>query len=342
MAATGARMKLGSLRNGRDGRLVVVSRDLAWCADAGHIAPTMQAALDGWERVAPALELLSVDLAHGTIPTMRFHERQAAAPLPRAYQWADGSAYVNHVALVRRARGAEMPQSFWTDPLMYQGASDEMLGPRDPIPLGDESWGCDLEAEVVVVTGDVRQGASREEALAAVRLVGLVNDVSLRNLIPAELAKGFGFVQSKPASALSPVLVTPDELGEAWRDGKLHGILKVDVNGQPFGRADAGEDMTFDFGVLVAHLAKTRNLGAGSIVGSGTVSNRDADGGPGRPIAQGGRGYSCIAEVRTVETILGGAARTPFLKGGDTVRIWMDDGQGHPIFGVIEQVVATK
>ena len=332
-------MKLGSLKSGRDGRLVVVSHDLAWYADAGHIAPTLQAALDDWDRLAPQLELLSTDLAHEAIPMMRFHERAAAAPLPRAYQWADGSAYVNHVALVRQARGAEMPESFWTDPLMYQGASDEMLGPRDPIPLADESWGCDLEAEVVVVTGDVPRGISAGDALGHIRLVGLVNDVSLRNLIPAELAKGFGFLQSKPASALSPVLVTPDELGDRWKDGKLHGALKVDLNGQPFGRADAGEDMTFDFGTLTAHLAKTRNLGAGSILGSGTVSNRDSDGGPGKPIARGGRGYSCLAEVRTVETILDGAAETPFLRHGDTVRIWMDDDQGHPIFGVIEQKV---
>jgi fumarylacetoacetate (FAA) hydrolase len=223
---------------------------------------------------------------------------------------------------------------------MYQGASDEMLAPRSPIPLADEAWGCDLEAEVVVVTGDVPQGASREQALERILLVGLVNDVSLRNLIPAELAKGFGFLQSKPASALSPVLVTPDELGERWRDGKLHGPLKVDLNGAPFGRADAGVDMTFDFGTLVAHLGRTRNVGAGSIVGSGTVSNRDPEGGPGKPVGQGGLGYSCIAEVRTVETIFEGAARTPFLKHGDTVRIWMDDERGHPIFGVIEQTVA--
>ena len=334
-------MKLGSLKSGRDGRLVVVSNDLAWCAEATHIAPTLQAALDDWDRIAPVLELLATDLSHETIPMMRFHEREAAAPLPRAYQWADGSAYVNHVELVRKARGAEMPESFWTDPLMYQGASDEMLGPRDPIPLVNEAWGCDLEAEVVVVTGDVRRGATREDALAAIRLVGLVNDVSLRNLIPAELGKGFGFVQSKPASALSPVFVTPDELGGAWRDGKLHGALKVDLNGKPFGRANAGEDMTFDFGTLVAHLAKTRNLGAGTIVGSGTVSNRDADGGPGKPIADGGLGYSCIAEVRTVETILEGKPSTAFLKPGDTVRIWMDDDAGRPIFGVIEQAVVA-
>jgi fumarylacetoacetate (FAA) hydrolase len=332
-------MKLGSLKGGRDGRLVVVSHDLAWCADAGHIAPTLQAALDDWDRVEPQLQLLATDLAHEAIPMMRFHERAAAAPLPRAYQWADGSAYVNHVALVRQARGAEMPESFWTDPLMYQGASDEMLAPRDPIPLADESWGCDLEAEVVVVTGDVPRGVGPEEALDHIRLIGLVNDVSLRNLIPAELAKGFGFLQSKPASALSPVLVTPDELGTSWKEGRLHGALKVDLNGEPFGRADAGEDMTFGFGTLVAHLAKTRNLGAGTIVGSGTVSNRDADGGPGKPIARGGKGYSCLAEVRTVETILDGKPATPFLKAGDTVRIWMEDEHGHAIFGTIEQEV---
>jgi fumarylacetoacetate (FAA) hydrolase len=333
-------MKLGTLPGiGRDGRLVVVSRDLAWCADAAHIAPTLQAALDDWGRLAPQLELLATDLEHGVIPRDRFHEREALAPLPRAYQWADGSAYVNHVQLVRRARGAEMPESFWTDPLMYQGASDEMLPPRAPIPLVDESWGCDLEAEVVVVTGDVPRGTTREGALDKILLVGLVNDVSLRNLIPAELAKGFGFLQSKPASALSPVFVTPNELGERWRGGKLHGPLKVEVNGRPFGRADAGADMTFDFGTLVAHLAKTRNLGAGSIVGSGTVSNRGEDGGPGKPIEEGGLGYSCIAEVRTVEAILEGKPRTEFLRHGDTVRIWMDDDYGHPIFGVIEQQV---
>ena len=332
-------MKLASLKGGKDGRLVVVSHDLAWCTDASFIAPTLQAALDDWGRVEPHLRLLATDLEHGVIPRDRFHEREALAPLPRAYQWADGSAYVNHVELVRKARGAEMPESFWTDPLMYQGASDEMLPPRAAIPLADESWGCDLEAEIVVVTGDVPRGASREQALERILLVGLVNDVSLRNLIPAELAKGFGFVQSKPASALSPVLVTPDELGDRWKDGKLSGELKVDLNGKPFGRADAGTDMTFDFGTLVAHLARTRNVGAGSIVGSGTVSNRGEDQGPGRPIDQGGRGYSCIAEVRTVETILGGEAKTPFLKHGDSVRIWMDDEHGHPIFGVIEQTV---
>ncbi|MFN7237467.1 MAG: fumarylacetoacetate hydrolase family protein, partial [Brevundimonas sp.] len=218
-------MKLASLKHGRDGRLVVVSQDLAWFTDAFLIAPTLQAALDDWDRCAPDLRALAESLEHGAVPRGRFHERDADAPLPRAYQWADGSAYVNHVQLVRQARGAEMPDSFWTDPLMYQGGSDGFLAPRDPIPLKDQAWGCDLEAEVVVVTGDVPMGASRDEALAAIRLVGLVNDVSLRNLIPAELAKGFGFVQSKPASALSPVFVTPDALGDRWQDGKLHGSL---------------------------------------------------------------------------------------------------------------------
>ena len=332
-------MKLASLKHGRDGRLVVVSRDLHWYADASHIAPTLQAALDDWDHAAPKLELLATDLEHEAIPRERFHERDAAAPLPRAYQWADGSAYVNHVELVRKARGAEMPASFWTDPLMYQGASDSFLAPRDPIPLADEAWGCDMEGEICVVTGDVPQGADRDTCLAAVRLVGLVNDVSLRNLIPGELAKGFGFFQSKPASALSPVLATPDELGEAWKDGKLHRPLLVALNGQPFGKADAGIDMTFDFGTLVAHVAKTRSLVAGSIVGSGTVSNKGADGGPGKPVGEGGVGYSCIAEIRTIETIQGGKPVTPFLCHGDTVRIDCQDEHHHSIFGAIEQEV---
>ncbi|MDF0487089.1 fumarylacetoacetate hydrolase family protein [Sphingomonas sp. H39-1-10] len=332
-------MKLASLKGGRDGRLVVVSSDLAWCADAGHIVPTLQAALDDWERFLPDLQNLATDLDHEMIPMRRFHEHAAAAPLPRAYQWADASAYVNHVALVRRARGAELPESFWHDPLLYQGGSDGFLAPRDPIPLADESWDCDLEAEVVVVTGDVPAGASREEALASIRLVGLANDVSLRALIPGELAKGFGFFQSKPASALSPVFVTPDSLGGWWREGKLHRKLNVDLNGAPLGRVEAGEDMTFDFGTLIAHAARTRALAAGTIIGSGTVSNRDAGGGPGAPVAEGGVGYACIAEQRSVETILSGAATTPFLKRGDTVRIWAEDDRHHPIFGVIEQTV---
>ncbi|MFK4058302.1 fumarylacetoacetate hydrolase family protein [Brevundimonas sp. NPDC046655] len=333
-------MKLASLKHGRDGRLVVVSKDLNWFTDAFLIAPTLQAALDDWDRCEPLLRALAESLEHEAVPRGRFHERDAAAPLPRAYQWADGSAYVNHVELVRKARNAEMPATFWTDPLMYQGGSDHFMGPRDAIPLKDEAWGCDLEAEIVVVTGDVPLGASRDEALASIRLVGLVNDVSLRNLIPGELAKGFGFVQSKPASALSPVFVTPDALGDRWKDGKLSGALSVQLNGKDFGQADAGVDMTFDFGVLIAHLAKTRALIAGSIIGSGTVSNKDADGGPGKPVAEGGLGYSCIAEVRTVETILTGEAKTPFLKHGDTVRIEMLDDRHHTIFGAIEQTVA--
>lgn len=332
-------MKLASLKHGRDGRLVVVSQDLNWFTDAFLIAPTLQAALDDWDQCGPRLLALAESLEHEAVPRGRFREHEAASPLPRAYQWADGSAYVNHVELVRRARGAEMPATFWTDPLMYQGGSDGFLAPRDAIPLTDEAWGCDLEAEIVVVVGDVPQGATREQALAAIRLVGLVNDVSLRNLIPAELAKGFGFVQSKPASALSPVLVTPQALGERWKDGKLHGALNVQLNGSDFGKADAGVDMTFDFGTLIAHLAKTRSLGAGTIIGSGTVSNKDADGGPGKPVSEGGLGYSCIAEVRTVETILRGAAETPFLKHGDTVRIEMLDDRNHSIFGAIEQTV---
>jgi fumarylacetoacetate (FAA) hydrolase len=332
-------MKLASLKHGRDGRLVVVSSDLAWFTDAFLIAPTLQAALDDWEHTEPKLRALAESLDHEAVPRGRFHERDAAAPLPRAYQWADGSAYVNHVELVRKARGAEMPASFWTDPLMYQGGSDQFMGARDPIPLADEAWGCDLEAEIVVVTGDVPQGVTPEQARGCIRLVGLVNDVSLRNLIPGELAKGFGFVQSKPASALSPVFVTPDALGARWKDGRLSGALSVQLNGKAFGAADAGVDMTFDFGVLIAHLAKTRSLVAGTIIGSGTVSNKDADGGPGKPVDQGGLGYSCIAEVRTVETIKTGAAVTPFLKHGDTVRIEMLDDRHHSIFGAIEQVV---
>ncbi|MEQ8309632.1 MAG: fumarylacetoacetate hydrolase family protein [Sphingopyxis sp.] len=333
-------MKLASLKQGRDGRLVVVSDDLAWYADAAAVAPTMQAALDNWADAAPRLAALAEDLNHDAIPKERFHERDAASPLPRAYQWADGSAYVNHVALVRQARGAEMPDSFWHDPLMYQGGSDAFLGPRDPIPLGDPAWGCDMEAEVVVVTDDVPAGIDAVAARSKILLVGLTNDVSLRGLIPGELAKGFGFFQSKPSSAMSPVFVTPDALGERWRDGKLHGTLCVDLNGQPLGRADAGVDMTFDFGQLIAHAAKTRNLGAGTIIGSGTVSNRDSDGGPGRPVDDGGVGYSCLAEVRTVETIRHGKPSTPFMKRGDTVCIWMDDERHHSIFGAIEQSVA--
>jgi len=334
-------VKLASLKAGRDGRLVVVSDDLAWYADATHIAPTLQAALDDWAETAPRLKALAEDINHEAIPRERFHERDAASPLPRAYQWADGSAYVNHVALVRQARGAEMPESFWHDPLMYQGGSDAFLAPRDPIPLGDPAWGCDMEAEVVVVTGDVPMGVDAETARSHILLVGLTNDVSLRGLIPGELAKGFGFFQSKPSSAMSPVFVTPDALGDRWQDGKLHGTLCVDLNGQPLVLADAGVDMTFDFGTLVAHAAKTRALSAGSIVGSGTVSNRGPDGGPGKAIAEGGVGYSCLAEVRTIETILTGKPSTPFLRDGDVVRIQMVDARRHTLFGAIEQRVTA-
>ena len=332
-------MKLASLKGGRDGRLVVVSDDLAWCVGASHIAPTLQAALDDWDVCEPLLRGLAEQLAAGRVDSQRFREHEAASPLPRAYQWADGSAYLNHVELVRKARGAEMPPSFFTDPLMYQGGSDGFLGPRDPIPLGDPAWGLDLEAEVAVVTGDAPMGVSPEDARGSIRLVMLCNDVSLRNLIPDELAKSFGFFQSKPASAFSPVAVTPDALGAAWRDGKLLGQLRVALNGRPFGRADAGEGMSFDFGQLIAHAAKTRALAAGTIVGSGTVSNKGADGGPGKPVAEGGAGYSCIAELRTVETLQGGAPKTPFLGDGDEVRIEMLDAAGHSIFGAIEQPV---
>jgi fumarylacetoacetate (FAA) hydrolase len=332
-------MKLASLPQGRDGRLVVVSDDLVWYAEAGHIVPTLQGLLDDWDRLAPEVESLSIELAHAAIPRLRFHEREAAAPLPRAFQWADGSAYVNHVELVRQARGATLPESFWTDPLMYQGGSDDLRGARDPITLADEDWGCDCEAEIVVVTGDVPQGTDAQAALDHIRLVGLVNDVSLRNLIPGELAKGFGFLQAKPASHFSPVFVTPASLGEAWRGGKLHLPLWVDINSQPFGRTEAGEECTFDFGVLIAHLAKTRRIGAGSLIGSGTVSNRDPDGSPGRPVSEGGRGYSCIAEQRMVETIRTGAPVTSFLKYGDTVRIEARDARGKSVFGAIESEV---
>jgi fumarylacetoacetate (FAA) hydrolase len=332
-------MKLASLKHGRDGRLVVVSKDLTRATDAFIVVPTLQAALDDWGRVAPRLELLAEQLEVGSVPSFRFHEHECASPLPRAYQWADGSAYVNHVELVRKARAAEMPASFWTDPLMYQGGSDSFLGPREPIAMMTEAWGIDFEGEVAVILDDVPAGATREEAAAAIRLVVLVNDVSLRNLIPGELGKGFGFFQAKPSSALSPVAVTPDELGDAWDGAKLTLPLHCTLNGRPFGRPNAGVDMTFDFPTLIAHAAKTRPLSAGTIVGSGTVSNKDADGSPGKPIPEGGLGYACIAEQRTVETIRTGHPTTPFLNFGDTVRIEMKDDRGHSIFGAIEQEV---
>ena len=335
-------MKLASLRDSaqrRDGRLVVVSRDLERYLDARSIAPTLQSALDNWREVEPALRTLSarVDAGEG----MAFDPADCLSPLPRAYQWADGSAYVNHVALVRQARGAELPPSFWSDPLMYQGGSDGFLAPTADIPLADPQWGLDFEAEIAVVTDDVAQGCDAARARAHIKLLMLVNDVSLRGLIPNELAKGFGFFQSKPASAFSPVAITPDELGSAWDGGRVHLPLLVQLNGKDFGRANAGIDMTFDFPTLIAHAAKTRSLAAGTIIGSGTVSNRDADGGPGRPIADGGLGYSCIAEQRTVEQLRTGTTSTPFLSAGDAVKIDMRDANNRSIFGSIDQRVVA-
>ena len=334
-------MKLASLKDGRDGRLVVVSEDLSRCVVAAEAAPTLhgihtlQAALDDWATVKPQLEALA-----GSVATegQAFDQNACASPLPRAFQWADGSAYVNHVELVRKARNAEMPDSFWTDPLMYQGGSDSFLGPRDDIPMADEAWGIDFEAEVAVVTDDVPMGVSAADAGKHIQLIMLVNDVSLRGLIPGELGKGFGFFQAKPSSAFSPVAVTPDELGDAWRDNKLHLPLLSQFNGNAFGKPQAGVDMTFDFGQLIAHAAKSRPLVAGTIVGSGTVSNK-LDDGPGKPISEGGVGYSCLAEIRTIETIQSGAPKTSFMKFGDHIRIEMNDADGASIFGSIEQTV---
>jgi fumarylacetoacetate (FAA) hydrolase len=333
-------VKLATLANGsRDGRLVVVSRDLAHATDAGGVAQTLQDALDDWKRLAPKLEALATALETGSVPRERFRERDALSPLPRAFQWIDGSAYLNHVELVRKARGAAMPPDLWTDPLVYQGGSDRFLAPREPIRMADESFGIDFEGEVAVVVNDVAMGADRAEAAAAIALIVLANDISLRNLIPAELGKGFGFFQSKPSSAFSPVAVTPSELGASWDGGRLHLPLLVSLNGKPFGRADAGTGMHFDFPTLIAHAARTRPLGAGTIVGAGTISNKGADGSPGRPVADGGVGYSCLAEARMVEIIRDGAAKTPFLRFGDTVRIEMKNPGGQSIFGAIEQTV---
>ena len=333
-------MKLATLKaGGRDGTLVVVRRDLSQCVAVPQIAPTLQAALDAWERTAPVLQAVSDALNAGTADgAQAFDPAACHSPLPRAYQWADGSAYLNHVELVRKARGSEVPASFWSDPLMYQGGSDAFVGPRDPIDAISEDWGIDLEAEVAVVTGDVAMGSSAERCADAIRLLMLVNEVSLRKLIPAELAKGFGFFQSKPASAFYPVAVTPDELGAAWQGCKLKGKLRVHINGQPFGEPDAGEDMAFSFAQLMAHAAKTRVLGAGSIVGSGTVSNKQGSL-HGSSVAKGGVGYCCLAEVRMYETIEGGQPTTEFLHFGDRVRIEMLDAAGASIFGAIEQTV---
>ncbi|MFD2368177.1 fumarylacetoacetate hydrolase family protein [Pseudoduganella sp. GCM10020061] len=333
-------MKLATLKTGgRDGSLVVVSRDLKTYQRVPKIAASLQHALDNWDITAPRLREVYAMLNDGTaLAAQPFDAADFHSPLPRAYQWADGSAYINHVELVRKARNAEVPESFYTDPLMYQGGSDSFVGPRDPIAVQSEEWGVDLEAEVAVITGDVPMGASPERAAQEIRLVMLVNDVSLRNLIPNELAKGFGFFQSKPASAFSPVAVSPDELGDAWQDSKLRLPLSVTLNGQPFGRPNAGEDMTFSFAQLVAHAAKTRELIAGSIIGSGTVSNKQGSLN-GSSIANGGVGYCCIAEVRTYETIETGSPKTPFMKFGDTVRIEMFDKDGASIFGAIDQKV---
>lgn len=333
-------MKLATIKNGtRDGRLVVVSRDLTQCTDASSAARTLQGALDDWDRAGPRLRDLGLALETGAIPAERFHERDCESPLPRAYQWADGSAYVNHVELVRKARGAEMPKSFWNDPLMYQGGSDSFLGPRDAIVVVDENHGPDFEAEIAVITSDVPMGISPINAISCIQLIMLVNDVSLRNLIPAELAKGFGFFQAKPSSAFSPVAITPDELEDHWLGGKVLYPLLTSLNGTLFGKPNAGVDMTFNFGDLIAHAAKTRPLAAGTIIGSGTVSNRDVNDGPGLPISEGGHGYACIAEQRTVETIRLGEPKTPFMRFDDTIRIEMMDAKRRSIFGAIEQTV---
>lgn len=326
-------MKLATLSsNVRDGRLVVVSRDLSRAVDAVNVAPTLQAALDRWSEVEPALRAMAEDLEAGrTRDAFAFDATQARAPLPRAYHWVDGSAYVNHVELVRKARGAEMPETFWTDPLVYQGGSDDFLGPKDDVPVPSESFGIDLEGEVAVITDDVRMGVTQADARKHIKLVMLVNDWSLRNLIPGELAKGFGFYQSKPATAFSPVAVTPDELGDAWDGGKVNLPLTVHINDELFGEPQTGIDMTFDFPRLIEHITKTRNAGAGTIIGSGTVSNYDRS-----------RGSACLAERRMLEQIEHGKAITPFLKFGDRVRIEMFDAQGKSIFGSIDQKVVKS
>ena len=326
-------MKLASLKSGRDGRLVVVSSDLARCTPGEAIAPTLQAALESWADAEPKLRELFEDLEAGSTEGLAFDQAACASPLPRAYQWLDGSAYVTHVELVRKARGAELPEHFWSDPLMYQGASDGFVGPRDPIEASSEDWGLDLEAEVAVITDDVPMGIPAARAGRHIKLVVLVNDVTARALIPHELAKGFGFLHGKPASAFSPVAVTPDELGRAWREHKVHLPLRSHVNGAPLGRPDAGVDMTFDFARLIAHAATTRHLAAGTIVGSGTVAN-DAARDETSTI-----GSSCLAERRMLETIWHGAPKTAWLRFGDRVRIEMMDADGRSIFGAIEQEV---
>jgi len=323
-------MKLASLKHGRDGKLVIVNKNLSSYVAATGIAPTLQAALDDWQAVKPKLELLASELEAGKVANASpFAPSLVSSPLPRAYQWADGSAYVNHVELVRKARGAEMPESFWTDPLMYQGGSDAFLSPTDDIVFADESWGIDFEGEVAVITDDVPMGTTATEAGKHIKLVLLVNDVTLRAVAQPELAKGFGFYQSKPSSAFSPVAVTPEELGDAWKDNKVHLPLHAVWNGKPFGQPHAGTDMVFDFAQLIAHAAKTRPLCAGTIIGSGTISNRDRS-----------KGHVCIVEKRMLEKVEGGESKTPFMKFGDTIRIEMMDATGHSIFGAIDQKVA--
>ncbi|MDG3085270.1 fumarylacetoacetate hydrolase family protein [Vibrio hannami] len=340
-------MKLATRKNGtRDGLLMVVSKDLKQCVAATeifhamHLAPTMQVALDNWEKVVPQLEELYNALNKGEVSEgEEFDPHHLESPLPRAYQWADGSAYVNHVELVRKARGAEIPESFWVDPLMYQGGSDAFIGPCDNIEFASDEWGIDFEGEVAIVTGDVPMGVSAKQAQNSIRLLMLVNDVSLRGLIPAELAKGFGFFQSKPSSAFSPVAVTPDELGEQWQDSKVHLPLISTYNDTPFGCPNAGVDMTFNFTELIMHAAKTRPLSAGTIIGSGTVSNKQGTD-HGTSIAEGGVGYSCIAEVRMIETIRDGKPSTQFMSFGDSIRLEMLDAEGDSIFGAIDQKVS--
>ncbi len=332
-------MKLATLNNNtRDGRLLVVSTDLTKAVEA-KAANTMQGALDDWATIAPQLKAEYDELNAGNAAAFDFDETACTSPLPRAPQWLDGSAYVNHVELVRKARNAEMPPSFWEDPLMYQGGSDTFLRPHQNIHFETTDWGIDMEAETAVILDDVPMGVKKEKALDYVRLIMLVNDVSLRGLIPQELGKGFGFVQSKPSSAFSPIAITPDELGDNWNDGKVTLPICVDLNNAPFGRADAGVDMTFNFGQLIQHAVKSRPISAGTIIGSGTISNKGADGGPGKPISEGGLGYSCLAEERMVETILHGSPSTSFMQFGDNVKIYMNDADGNSIFGMIDQDV---
>jgi fumarylacetoacetate (FAA) hydrolase len=333
-------MKLASLKTAkRDGQLIVVSQDLKYAVKVEHIALTLQQALDSWDTKAPLLEQVYRSLCAGSQDKcFEFNAQLCSSPLPRAFQWADGSAYVNHVELVRKARGAEMPESFWTDPLMYQGGSDDFIGPYDDIVFANDNWGIDFEAEIAVITDDVPMGTEASSAGSHIRLLMLVNDVSLRGLIPGELAKGFGFFQSKPSSAFSPIAVTPDELGDNWQDNKVHLPLLSYYNAALFGKPSAGQDMTFNFAQLVAHAAKTRNLGSGTIIGSGTVSNKQGTG-HGSAIAEGGVGYSCIAELRMIETIREGTPSTAFMSFGDTIKIEMLDKDNQSIFGAIEQKV---